>query len=74
MNVYRGTLKLIASLDRYPVFQLVNWLTRNRLPPMQSSYSSVGLDNPALPSPIRPRQCDAGSSSIAFRRPTGKTS
>jgi len=54
MNVYRGTLKLIASLDRYPVFKVVNWLTRNQLPPMQSSYSSVGLDNSVLPGAIAP--------------------
>ena len=59
MNVYRGTLKLIASLDRYPVFRFANWLTRNRLPPMRSSYSSVGLDNRALPGPIAPGDATA---------------
>jgi hypothetical protein len=43
--VYRATLKLIASLDRYPVFRLVNRVTSNRLPPRQSPYSSIEVDS-----------------------------
>ena len=36
-----GTLRILARSDRYPVFRLVNRLTRNRLPPRRSPYSSV---------------------------------
>ena len=43
--------KLIASLNRYPVFRLANLLTGNRLPPRKSIYSSVVLDNCAPPQP-----------------------
>jgi hypothetical protein len=53
-NVYAGTLRLIASLDRYVVFRGVNRLTRNRLPPQKSVYSSVALDNSSVPAPTVP--------------------
>jgi hypothetical protein len=43
-NVYHGTLRITASLDRYAVFRLLNWITRNRMPPRQSAFSSVPLD------------------------------
>jgi hypothetical protein len=45
MNVYRGTQRIVASLDRYAVFRWSNWVTHNHLGPMVSAYSSVGLDN-----------------------------
>ena len=53
-NVYSGTLRIIASLDRYVVFRCVNRLTRNRLPPLKSVYSSVSLDNSSVPVPTVP--------------------
>jgi hypothetical protein len=53
-NVLRGTLKTVASLDRYDVFRLINDITRNRLPPRRSVYSSVGLDHCAVPVSIEP--------------------
>src|SRR5262245_10668866 len=34
-NVYHGTLRITASLNRYAVFRIVNWVTRNRVPPRQ---------------------------------------
>jgi hypothetical protein len=43
-NVYYGTQRITASLNRYAVFRLLNWITRNRIPPRQSSFSSVSLD------------------------------
>jgi hypothetical protein len=53
-DVYRGTLRILASLDRYPVFRLVNQLTRNRLPPRRSPFSSVAIDRCAAPAPLVP--------------------
>jgi hypothetical protein len=44
-NVVRGTQKITASLGRYPVFHVVNAITRNRMPPQKSVYSSVAVDN-----------------------------
>lgn len=49
VNVFRGTQKITATLGRIPAFRFLNWITRNRLPPMHSSYSSVDLDNAATP-------------------------
>jgi hypothetical protein len=45
VNVFRGTQRIIASLDRYAVFRWSNWITHNHLAPMKSAYSSVDLDN-----------------------------
>lgn len=53
-NVVRGALQIVASLNRYPLFRGLNRLTGNRMPPMQSPYSSVGLDNCAVPGPLEP--------------------
>jgi hypothetical protein len=53
-NVLRGTLRLIASLDRYPLFRWVNRLTRNRLAERRSPYSSAVLDQCAVPAPLVP--------------------
>ena len=44
-NVFRGTQRIVASLDRYAVFRWSNWVTHNHLAPMASAYSSVDLDN-----------------------------
>jgi hypothetical protein len=46
-NVFRGTQRIVASLDRYAVFRFSNWITQNHLPPMKSAYSSVDLDDRA---------------------------
>jgi hypothetical protein len=54
VQVYLGTNRLIASLDRYPIFRIANWLTSNRLPPRISPYSSVALDNCSAPGPLGP--------------------
>ena len=53
-NVFLGTQRIIASLDRYPLFRLLNRLTGNRMPPQQSPYSSVWLDNCAVSAPLVP--------------------
>jgi hypothetical protein len=53
-DVYHGTLRILASLDRYPVFRLVNRLTGNRLPARRSPYSSVAVDACAAPGPLAP--------------------
>ena len=53
-NVYRGVQRITASLDRYTVVRWINWITRNHLPPMTSTYSSVVLDNCTAPVPIVP--------------------
>ena len=51
-NVVQGGLRIIASLDRFPQLRLLNRLTGNRLPPRQSPYSSVSLDNCGAPAPL----------------------
>jgi hypothetical protein len=54
LDVYRGTLRIVASLDRYPVFKVVNRLTGNTLPPRRSRFSSVGVDTCAAPALLAP--------------------
>jgi hypothetical protein len=54
VNVFLGTRTITFSLDRYTPYRLFNRITRNRLPPRKSAYSSVGLDNAAFPAPIEP--------------------
>jgi hypothetical protein len=53
-NVFEGTSTVTASLGRYPVFRLFNWMTGNRLPPRKSAYSSVALDHCAAWAPLAP--------------------
>ena len=53
-NVFKGTATITASLGRYPVFRLFNWITRNSLPPRKSPYSSVAIDNCAPWAPLAP--------------------
>ena len=53
-NVVRGAQQIVASLNRYPLFRVLNRLTGNRMPPRQSPYSSVWLDNCAVPAPLVP--------------------
>jgi hypothetical protein len=51
-DVYRGTLRILASLERYPFFRLVNRVTHNSLPPRRSAFSSVALDTCGAPAPL----------------------
>lgn len=51
-TVFEAVKKITADLNRYWVFRLFNWVTRNRMPPMRSNYSSVTLDNCAAPQPL----------------------
>jgi hypothetical protein len=51
-HVYRGTSQILASLDRYPLFRLFNWITRNRIPPLKSHFSSLMLDQRAPFEPL----------------------
>ena len=44
-NVLRGAQRITASLDRRPVFRLLNRLTGNSMPERRSAYSSVPIDN-----------------------------
>jgi hypothetical protein len=53
-NVYAAVSGITASLDRYPIFRFTNWITHNRMPPLQSVFSSVVLDNCAPPAPLAP--------------------
>jgi hypothetical protein len=46
-NIYHGTRRIVASLDRYPLFRLFNWLARNRIPPLKSHFSNLVLDQRA---------------------------
>jgi hypothetical protein len=48
VNVIRAGLQIVASLNRYPLFRILNKLTGNRMPLRQSAYSSVPLDNCAV--------------------------
>jgi hypothetical protein len=54
MNVARGSQQIVASLNRYRLFRVSNRLTNNRMPPRRSPYSSVALDNCAVPGPLVP--------------------
>ena len=64
-TVLRATGRIIASLNRYPVFRLVNSITRNRLPPRQSVYSSMTLDTCAAWQPL----ANGDESPAAFATP-----
>jgi hypothetical protein len=54
VDVVRGAQRIVASLNRSPLFRVWNRLTGNRMPPRQSPYSSVWLDNCAVPAPLVP--------------------
>jgi hypothetical protein len=51
-NVYHGTKRITASLDRYLVLRIFNWMTRNRIPPRTSPFSSLSLDQCAPFGPL----------------------
>jgi hypothetical protein len=51
-NVLAGVNRIIASLDRRPLFRFLNRITRNQMPPRRSSYSSVALDHCAPYAPL----------------------
>ena len=53
-NVYAGTSGVTASLNRIPAIRLLNWITRNRMAPRVSPFSSVAIDNCAIPVPFAP--------------------
>jgi hypothetical protein len=53
-DVYRGTLRILACLDRYPLYRFVNRLTHNSIPPRRSPFSSVVIDRCAAPAPLVP--------------------
>jgi len=53
-HVYHGASQIVASLDRYPVFRLFNRITRNRIPPLESQFSSLVLDQRAPFEPLVP--------------------
>jgi hypothetical protein len=53
-NVFHGTSRIVSSLDRYPLFRFFNWITRNRIPPLKSHFSSLVLDQRAPFVPIGP--------------------
>jgi hypothetical protein len=54
LDVVRGAQQIVASLNRYPLFRVLNRLTGNRMPSRKSPYSSVWLDNCAMPAPLVP--------------------
>jgi hypothetical protein len=69
-NVYFSTRRITASLDRYAIFRLFNRITRNTIPPLQSRYSSVALDERSVAAPLVPSDeipSDATSVAPAFR-------
>jgi hypothetical protein len=51
-DVYRGTLRILACLDRYPLYRFVNRLTHNSIPPRRTPFSSVVMDKCAAPAPL----------------------
>ena len=53
-NVFAGGMQIIASLDRYAVFRLLNRVFRNHLQALASPYSSLALDNCAVRAPLVP--------------------
>jgi hypothetical protein len=53
-NALYAARKTTASLNRYTLVRWVNQLTGNRLPPRQSVYSSLPLDNCAARAPLVP--------------------
>ena len=67
-DVTRGTLRIVASLGRYPLFRLTNRLTGNALPPRRSPFSSVPIDTCAAPAP---RADGDEIPSISFELPAG---
>ena len=67
-DVTRGTLRIVASLGRYPLFRLTNRLIGNALPPRRSPFSSVPIDTCAAPAPL----ADGDEiPSISFELPAG---
>jgi len=53
-DVFRGTNRIIASLDRYPIFRVANRITSNRMPARKWPYSSVTIDTRAAFEPLAP--------------------
>jgi hypothetical protein len=53
-NVFLGTQRIVASLDRYLLFRWLNRVTRNHMPSQRSPYSSLVFDNCSAPVPLEP--------------------
>jgi len=69
-DVLLATRRITASLGRYFIFRLFNWITRNRMPPLQSHYSSVVLDDRSAFVPLAAGDeipVDAAAPAPAFR-------
>ncbi|MCW5966126.1 MAG: hypothetical protein KIT83_18960 [Bryobacterales bacterium] len=43
-NSFRAGLEIAASLSRIRPIRWINWITRNRMPPLTTNYSEVSLD------------------------------
>lgn len=52
-NVWWAGRTIVASLDRMPLPRMFNRVTRNRMPPMGTAYSSAPLDQAARVRPVR---------------------
>ena len=68
-NVYRGTSRILASLDRYPLVRLFNRMTRNQIPPLGSQFTSLVIDQrapfePIVPGDEIPTRAAAGSPAL----------
>jgi len=66
-TVFRAVRRITVGLNRYWYFRWFNWLTRNRMAPLQSPYSSIVLDNFAAPAPLVPGDEIASSEPPSFR-------
>ncbi len=53
-HVYAAASGITASLDRYRIIRLMNWVTGNWMAPRRSAFSSVAIDNCAAPKPFAP--------------------
>jgi hypothetical protein len=53
-NVFHGSQRILASLNREPLVRWLNQLTGNRLPQQRSPFSSVWLDHCKVPVPLVP--------------------
>ena len=71
-NVYVAGRRITASLDRYPLIHVFNWITRNQLSPRQSPFSSVVVDHCATLMPLAPGDEIPSAPAAAPRLPRGR--
>lgn len=65
-NVFFGTRRITASLDRYLAVRIFNRLTLNSIPPRRSPFSSVSLDHCAAVTPLAPHdEIPAAATAVA---------